>query len=71
MLVFAPGHQGGEPARVETDLAVCQEHAKTLKLEEVLSDVTWLGVLDGFKSAGKVVPVRELTRLKLLPILKF
>ncbi len=68
MLFFSP--QASAPARGETDLAVCHDHGETLKLDEVLTDVAWIGILDGFKKAGKVAPTRSLTRLKLLPILK-
>ncbi len=70
MLFFSPGNQGGEPARAELDIAVCHDHGETLKLDDVLTDTAWLGILDGFKEVGKVAPVRNLTRLKLLPILK-
>lgn len=62
MRLWAPFRRG-KPAEGVTGLVLCGPHSLQVILDEIMSKEGWKKISDGFASAGKVRPDRNLAEL--------
>jgi hypothetical protein len=68
LLLFAPmDYKDAPPARGETSLIVCDAHKEVTTVDDILTDESWAKIERSFAAIGRVMPVRERTRLEFVP----